>query len=132
MLEWPHFVVGQEIIHCMGQVRNESPNSTGASHSVNQVIPTYSDFLLVNMLWQIDQTDPLSQMYGFFKIPHDNDKVFLEGWEWNDLRNNFRSWPSGPIRIAGAEPLFHVVGTMDPLTRWRLSTRSESTACRWT
>ena len=104
----------QEIAHCMGLVSAASPNNDGGAHSRNPTIPTPPGFRVINMLTRTDIPIASSVMFS----AGDSTRYFLEGWEWNDLRNQLLSMPRplGALRAEdealAMESFFHAIATV--------------------
>ena len=125
------FVVIQEMMHCLGmssgldvgQLDPASPNiGPDRAHSRNATINFPRGLNLVDMfergeLWGT----PYSVLFGTFTDLTNISNSFYEGWDWNNLRNDYlnledRRYPSTSIAAftsaRSESSLFHFVGTL--------------------
>jgi hypothetical protein len=115
-------VIAQELAHCLGQVRNYSPNSNHGTHSINSLIPGFLGNTMVNMLNHSDYYQMASVMYGYVG---GIQPTFMEGFEWNDLRQTLLGKPTYQIvaglRLPQASPIFHLLGSITRLDQVAVS-----------
>ncbi len=87
-----------EFMHCLGHVHSSSPNITSpvGVHSRNMFIPTRTGRKVVDFIGRADIEEPRSVMYY---IVHWARETFIEGYEWNAIREYLVTRP----RLPGCE-----------------------------
>jgi hypothetical protein len=127
------WVVIQEMMHCLGissgldigQMDSASPNAgPDGAHSRNATINIPRGLNLVDMFGKGELSEPpYSALFGSFTDLTNVFNSFYEGWDWNNLRNDYLSLkerrdPSTRTSMtafaaARSEPsLFHFVATL--------------------